>query len=336
MVKVSVIIPVYNAEKYLKQCLDSVLNQSLQEIEVICVDDGSTDDSPQILTEYASNDIRLRIVKQENAGPGKARNKGMEHSTGKYLIFLDADDWFEPEYLEKMYVKSEQVGADICICKAQRVDAETGNNLPSEWMLKEKLVPSDVFSPEEVSQYLFQFTYGQVWDKLYKKNLLVKEGIYFPELRNSEDMPFVYITLLSAHRVTLLSEVMVNYRVNMSSSVSNTIEKQPEAPFEAFGLVYEFLKEKNLYEKYKQSFLNWAIEYLVWQVCNVSNREIQRQYFVKVRYIWFPKLKIKGVYKYLYSVKNYCRYLVIRFLPFNIFTFALNLYRNCMAYIGDI
>ena len=140
MVKVSVIIPVYNAEKYLRQCLDSVLGQTLKEIELICVDDGSTDRSMEILLEYASKDKRIRVITQKNGGPGKARNTALPYATGKYISFLDADDWFEQDFLEKMFDRSDEVQADICICETQRFDDATGDELPSEWMLKKHLV----------------------------------------------------------------------------------------------------------------------------------------------------------------------------------------------------
>ena len=96
MAKVSVIIPVYNVEPYLKQCMDSVVGQTLKDIEIICVDDGSTDGSLDILKEYATEDSRIQIIEQKNAGAGAARNNGMRHATGKYLSFLDSDDFFEP------------------------------------------------------------------------------------------------------------------------------------------------------------------------------------------------------------------------------------------------
>lgn len=111
--KISVIIPVYNAEKYLEKCLDSILQQTFREIEVICVDDGSQDASKQILRRYASQDARVIVVEQKNMYAGVARNRGMELAKGKYLIFLDADDFFHPDMLRRAYACSEQYRADI-------------------------------------------------------------------------------------------------------------------------------------------------------------------------------------------------------------------------------
>lgn len=118
-IKVSVIVPVYNTEPYLEQCIESILGQTLREMEVICVDDGSSDRSVEILKEKSRLDQRLRILTQKNSGGGAARNLGMKHAKGKYLVFLDSDDFFLPEMLEEMSARCEETGAQICVCKAK-------------------------------------------------------------------------------------------------------------------------------------------------------------------------------------------------------------------------
>ena len=115
-VKVSVIIPVYNTEQYLGQCLDSVIGQTLKDIEIICVDDGSWDRSPEILRWHAAADGRIRIIRQQNSGLGEARNSGLKAATGEYIAFLDSDDWYEPAALEKLYEQAVKDDADICMC----------------------------------------------------------------------------------------------------------------------------------------------------------------------------------------------------------------------------
>ena len=115
--EISVIIPVYNIQQHLRECLDSVLGQSYPHLQVICVDDGSTDESPAILAQYAQKDNRVQVIRQQNAGPGAARNTGLEAATGEYVIFLDSDDWFEPDFLEKMVDTAVREGADVAICR---------------------------------------------------------------------------------------------------------------------------------------------------------------------------------------------------------------------------
>ena len=113
--KVSVIIPVYNTEKYLRECLDSVVNQTLRDIEIICVDDGSTDNSLAILREYETKDSRIKVLTQENINAGAARNKGLSEATGEFLSFLDSDDFFEPDAIERMYECAKSRNAEIVV-----------------------------------------------------------------------------------------------------------------------------------------------------------------------------------------------------------------------------
>ena len=135
MVKVSVIIPVYNVEPYLKQCMDSVVGQTLKDIEIICVDDGSTDGSLDILREYAAEDNRIQIIEQKNAGAGAARNNGMRHATGKYLSFLDSDDFFEPRMLEKAYDLVEKDQADFVAYKSDQYHTEKKQFVSADWVI---------------------------------------------------------------------------------------------------------------------------------------------------------------------------------------------------------
>lgn len=327
MIKVSVIIPVYNAEKYLRQCLDSVLSQSLKEIEIICVDDGSADKSRDILREYATADERLKIMTQENRGPGAARNSGMEAAAGRYIMFLDADDWFEPDMLSDLYETAERNSADITVCKAERFDNRTGTTLDSAWMLKEEYLPGEAFSPEEIAEHLFQFTYGQVWDKLFYREFLMEKELRFPEMWAAEDTAFVYKCLLLAERICVLPEVKVHYRVNVNGSVSNSFVKHPDAPFKAFELVYVFLKDSGLYERFERSFLNWAMEYLVWQVCNMPDKEIRRNYYDELNSKLNQELKLGSCpAAYFENREAYLKFLLTKYMPFPLFSALIDIH----------
>ncbi|MCQ2958500.1 MAG: glycosyltransferase, partial [Candidatus Gastranaerophilales bacterium] len=122
MPEVSVIMPVYNTEKYLRECLDSIINQTLKDIEIICVDDGSKDDSGKILDEYAQKDNRIKVIHNKNQGAAPSRNQGISIAQGKYLSILDSDDIFDTNMLELLFNKAEQNDADITICKSQGID----------------------------------------------------------------------------------------------------------------------------------------------------------------------------------------------------------------------
>lgn len=325
--KVSVIIPVYNAEKYLRQCLDSVVNQSLREIEIICVDDGSTDGSREILAEYAA-DGRLAVLTQENSGPGVARNKGLDHASGEYVMFLDADDWFELDMLEKLVQSAEKNSSDIVICKTAQFDEQKQQHKSADWMLKPELLPGESFAPKEIAPYLFQFTYGMAWDKLYRSDFVKENCLRFPPLRASEDMPFVFKSLMLAGRISILPEVKVNYRVNIPGSVSNSFVKYPQAPFDAFADFYDFFEASEEKELYRQSFINWAMEYLVWQVCNMPDKAIRRSYYDALHEEWFPKLKFKSYGKCYYrDNEKYKKYCAVKCLPYGLYSFVIRIYK---------
>lgn len=327
-VKVSVIMPVYNSEKYLREALDSILGQSLKEIEVICVDDGSTDNSPRILGEYKSADARLKIISCSNSGAGLARNAGLKQAQGDYVLFLDSDDWFEQDMLEQMLLLAESSSADITICKAQRFDNLTGKPLESDWMLREDCIPETPFDPVEISEHIFQFTFGQVWDKMYSRRFLSETGIEFPPLRNSEDMVFAYQTILSAKTIAVLRKIMVHYRVNRPDSVSNTVRTNPEAPYEAFRLVKEFLESSEKSEQCKKSYLNWAMEFLVWSLNNINDAAGRKALYRELHEKWLPEIGFENYPKSCFNKKVYIKYLTAKYLPYPVYNSILSLYKS--------
>ena len=328
--EISVIIPVYNIQQHLRECLDSVLGQSYPHLQVICVDDGSTDESPAILAEYAQKDPRVQVIRQQNAGPGAARNTGLEAATGEYVIFLDSDDWFEPDFLEKMVDTAVREGADVAICRAVEFDTNSGRELPSEWMMKKQYLPGKLaFDPQEMADHLFQFTYGMPWDKFYRRELLTSSGIRYPALKNSEDLAFVYPTLLAAKRIAVVDEVLIHHRINRMASVSNSRCGQPEAPYEAFQIVKEYLEQHQLMDTYRRSFLNWAMEFLVWHISNMSQRDIQKQYLNTLRHQWLPQLHFEEHPASYYESKScYAKYLLARYAPYPVFAAVVKVYKK--------
>lgn len=237
MIKVSVIIPVYNVENYLRQCLDSVVNQTLEGIEIICVDDGSTDSSPDILEEYASNDSRIKILHQRNRFAGIARNTGLSQANGEYVIFWDSDDYFKLDALEKMYTYAKEKEADICVCDAQDFDDETGKKLSHPY-LKKPFPEEEVFNIETYKERIFTFTAPVPWNKLILRELLVKEQIKFPDLKCVEDAVAMVTAIACAKRIVLYHERLIFYRVNRKDSLMNNYGERKDSVF----LAYEQLK----------------------------------------------------------------------------------------------
>lgn len=330
MARVSVVIPVYNIAPHLRQCLDSVVGQTLRDIEIICVDDGSTDESPVILEEYAKKDRRVQIITQENVGPGAARNTGMARATGEYLIFLDSDDWFEPDLLEKMELRAEECGADVTICKAVEFDTRTGKELPSEWMLKTKYLPGDVFAPGDVARWLFQFTYGWPWDKLYRMEFIRGNGLRYPALPNSEDLVFVFQSLAAAGRICVVGEQLVHHRVNRAASVSNSRYRDPEVPYQALTMLKAALTGRGLYQNFEKAFLNWAMEFLIWNVANMGEATAQRAYYKKLQREWLPGMGFERHPAAYYEDRTaYAKYLLAKYAPYPVFAGIVKGYKAC-------
>ena len=285
-IKVSVIIPVYNEEDYLRECMDSVLAQTLREIEIICVDDGSADDSVRILEEYARRDPRVMLVKQKNRYAGMARNLGMSRASGKYLSFLDADDFFSPVFLEKMYETAENAGADVVICNEKYYDSETGEMSRRE---KWETMPENhsCFSADDLPDGLFQITNGWAWDKLFRREFILETGLKFQNLKSSNDGLFVHAALASAERISLLNEVLVHHRLGNGNSVSNTRDRSWESCLLYLKELRRYLLKKELFICYEKSYLNWTMEFLYWnyQTLNERNREkladAMRNFFIE-------------------------------------------------------
>ncbi len=179
MVKVSIIIPVYNEEQYLEQCLDSVCGQTFKETEIICVDDGSTDATPEILNNYAERDHRIKIIAQQNRFAGAARNRGMECASGKYLFFLDADDYYENDMVEKMVRRAEEKQADIVICRyAQTCEEDIlENGWEFEDLFFQEAGQKEAFAGRDLNcAGIFQITKGWAWDKLFSREFVRRCG----------------------------------------------------------------------------------------------------------------------------------------------------------------
>lgn len=331
--QVSVVIPVHNIEAHLRQCLDSVANQTLPDFEVVCVDDGSTDASSEILREYSAQDRRFHIIRQENSGPGVARNRGLEQAMGEYLVFWDSDDWFEPNFLAYMVERARQTDADIIVCRADEFDTQSGRRYDGHWMLKTQLLPSDTFAPEEVAWHLFQFTYGWPWDKLYRMDFVRGMGLWYPSLSNSEDLVFVFQSLALAKRIAVLDMTLAHHRVNRLESVSHSRRVKPEAPFQALSLLKEALECRGLAEMFEHTFLNWGMEFLMWNITNMEDKDAQRTYFRNLKQNWLPQMGFeKHPVSYYDNRITYAKYLLLKYSPYPVFAALLSAYRVCKGW----
>ena len=286
---VSVIIPCYNAEKYLAQCLDSVAAQTLKNIEIICVDDGSSDRTPEILSQYAKKDPRFVILTQENKNAGAARNNGLQHARGEFLSFLDADDFFEPEMLEKMVDAAQLQNADFVVCHSDQYLMEKGCFSPAPWVVQDAcLPPESPFAWHQLKGNVFRVFTGWAWDKLYRRSFAAQHGLTFQEQRTTNDLLFVYSALVLAQRITVIDGIYIHQRQN-AGSLSVTREKSWHCFYDALTALRQRLTDEGLFQKLEQDYVDYALHFSLWNL-NTLAEPTHRMLEEKLRSDWFREL----------------------------------------------
>ena len=204
---VSVIVPVYNAEKYLENCIESIINQSMREIEIILVNDGSTDDSEKICKQYERKDARVRYIEQKNQGVSVARNKGKDIATGEYILFIDADDEMDLTMIEKLYSDIQKYNGDIAVCKIQKIKSKD----EVENITVEDISVCSMVQEDALKSY---FTESKleigVWNKLFKKSVIENVN-YYVGRRMNEDKFFAFESILNAQVITYRNEGLYYY-----------------------------------------------------------------------------------------------------------------------------
>ena len=258
-IKVSVVMPVYNSENYLNETLADVTGQTLKEIEIICVDDGSTDFSRDIILQWKEKDERIQLFTQQNQYAGVARNNGLKHAQGKYVIFWDADDRFDPDALKLMLEKSEQTDADICVCGADKFD-DSGNVYETDAYLKCDLVPeTETFNKYDIGKYLFNFATNVPWNKLYRREFLVRHGLQYQDIRQANDTYFSIMAMYHAERIAVVDRKLIFYRVNNEHSLSGKASETCMCAYDSYMHTLCELERQEDYGCVKNSFQNRAL-----------------------------------------------------------------------------
>lgn len=276
--KVSIIIPVYNTEKYLRPCLDSLTKQTLRNIEIICVDDGSTDASLQVLYEYESRDHRIRVFTEPHKNAGQARNLGLKQARGEYLYFLDSDDYIDASLLEKAVSTLDKSQADIFVFAANYHNMQNNCIYFIPWsFVAGRLPQKSTFSPDDIQQFLFNVFCTWCWNKIFRRSFIEKYNIVFQETQRTNDMAFVFQALASAKTISVLKEPLVYYRIKHGNSLQQTNDLTPLAFTTAYIETKRRLQAINKYEKFEQSLLNELLGGAIYNLRSVKTEEAQLQ-----------------------------------------------------------
>ena len=271
MPKVSVIVPIYNVEKYLKKCLNSLVNQTLEDIEIILVDDGSTDNCGKIAKEYEEKYTKkVKYYKKENGGLSDARNYGLHHATGDYIAFLDADDYIEKQAYEEMYKKAVEENSDY-------VECDFIWEYPNKSIIDKKL---EYNSKKE----MFEKVRVVAWNKLIKRNIIVDNELSFPKGLRYEDAEFTYKLIPYIKNFSYVGKPFIHY-IQRNGSIANNQNMRDKEIFIILDNVIDFYKNNNLYEEYKNE-----IEYTYTRIllcsslkrmCKIKEKKIRKDLIKK-------------------------------------------------------
>ena len=271
---VSVIIPVYNAAKYLYQCLNSLKDQTLKNIEIICVDDGSTDGSLNILKQYADTDKPFVILKQKKFAAAVARNNGIKIAKGKYIIFLDSDDYFEQDLIEASVKQAEKFNADMVIFKTDAFDNISGKiSFLNDKISSLKKYQYKTFCYKDIPEDILNSFLIAPWNKLYRKSFLDKYGFQFQNVKRTNDLLFTSQTLVTAERIVLLDKVLVHYRVGQTKNLQSGNSKTPLDFYKALYELKKYLDQTCLYKDVYKSYLKMVLDVVFYNLNSINSDE---------------------------------------------------------------
>lgn len=258
MVKVSVILTAFNEEKYISKAIESILNQTLEDLEMIVVNDGSTDSTWDIITSF--NDSRIKAINQENQGPGASRNKALDEACGEYIMYLDGDDWYCPQALEIAYNEASKNDTDFTFYQMINYDDETGRIYENDWFdltIFDESFENRVFKAGDYEGSIFDMSVG-VCQKIYNASFLRRIDARFPEGIFFEDMPFFYYVLLKAERISIIKKHLY-YRRKHDASITHVVDGKFLDTVPAGQELMRIFIENGWYDLYKFDLLAYKI-----------------------------------------------------------------------------
>lgn len=267
MPKLSIVLPVYNVEKYLNESLNCLVGQTFSDIEIICVNDCSDDNSAKILNDFADKNSRIKILNNEqNSGAGFSRNRGLEVAEGEYILFLDSDDIFEKDLAESVIKAADENNCDIVIFNYDN----TNNHKKINFKKNSGLISKKVFSYKDAQDRIFNIIPPNAFSKLYKKEFLIRNNIKFQSLKSCNDSFFALATLILAERISMLDKVLLHYRVNAVGNISSSRGNHYKNILSVMKDLKEFLTEKEIYDNVKKSYIKAFINHLRYEYKFVS------------------------------------------------------------------
>lgn len=307
MPELSVIVPVYNTKKYLRRCLESILAQTVQDMEIICVNDGSTDGSEEILEEYAKEDSRIHIVSQENKGLGAARNAGILKAKGEYIGFVDSDDFIEPDMYEKMLGSARQHDSDIVLTNINLYYTDSG---------KTDLFRSNVYYDEMESmggftavEYPRIMQFIGAWDRIYRRAFLEEHRLQNPVNRIYEDVLFTVQCNVLAKRISVVNKPLYYYRKNTGVSIVDKEVKNDSYKFDFLKNLEEskaFLVEQDKFEMLGKEFLAFQLTGIMFHQYNMQTRASFLQFMTELsRILSASDIEIMNSTTNIWAVKVY-------------------------------
>ncbi|CDD16375.1 MAG: glycosyltransferase family 2 protein [Clostridia bacterium] len=312
MPKVTVIVPIYNVEKYLARCIDSLVNQTLNEIEIVLVNDGTKDSSGKIAMQYAKQyKEKIIYLEKENGGLSDARNYGLAYAKGEYIAFLDSDDYIEKDAYEKMYEKAKLENADYVECDFI-------------WEYPNKKRKDKCYQYNNKKEML-AFARVVAWNKLIKREIIEENNIRFPKGLRYEDIEFTYKLIPHLNKICYVDQCFIHY-IQRKNSIANVQNEKTAEIFEILDNVIRYYKEKNLFEEYRNELEYNYARYLLCsslkRICKIGNKQIRKRL---IRQTWsklnieFPEWKENKILKDVHIKKNIYMKTINKF-TYNIYT----------------
>ncbi len=298
---ISVIIPAYNVEDYIHVCLNSVLSQTYQDFEIICIDDCSTDSTAEILEYFAHKDSRIRVLKNDsNRGPGYSRNRGLDEAKGKYISFLDGDDWLSPKSFELLIEKAEKDNLDVLMFKNvvyYEEPREFGREEYYDMKFMNKF-ENKVFNHWDLDKTKLFVMSNAPWNKFYLRSFLDENKIRFPnENLIHEDNPFFYKVITSAKRVSIIDKYLHNRRRRPDSIMTLNNERL----FDNIDVMYKvldvFFEDKKLYEYYKKEVLTYIFTSVFRGKYNQIEKRLKDKFYNAVQDSFKVYIEKYGIYE---------------------------------------